>query len=352
VKKAKNIIIHVTGWIILLVFPPLFGPGPPFSIEKILEPYMLREVTSYTLLIIFFYLNTHVLVTKFYFEKKRILYLFLVVIALCGITFIPLILVKDNEVQYLSNTFGEHSVFFEFGHNFPSFSVVTFISLVLAINKRLKDIEQQRLRAEQEILNARLSYLKAQINPHFLFNTLNSIYSLAIQKSDLTAEAVVRLSNMMRYLVSEVHQDFVSLEKEIKYIISYIELQRIRYGDGIDLSFCVEGDVASKKIGPLILISFVENAFKHGVNTEEVSRIRVAIKIDDDKLQLEVFNNKVVVHRSDEDKSGVGIENTRHRLELLYPDRHTLHINDTKNDFSVLLTLQLDVATDQGAINR
>jgi LytS/YehU family sensor histidine kinase len=263
-----------------------------------------------------------------------------------------LILVKDNEVQYLSNTFGEHSVFFEFGHNFPSFSVVTFISLVLAINKRLKDIEQQRLKAEQEILNARLSYLKAQINPHFLFNTLNSIYSLAIQKSDLTAEAVVRLSNMMRYLVSEVHQDFVSLEKEIKYIISYIELQRIRYGDGIDLSFCVEGDVASKKIGPLILISFVENAFKHGVNTEEVSRIRVAIKIDDDKLQLEVFNNKVVVHRSDEDKSGVGIENTRHRLELLYPDRHTLRINDTKNDFSVLLTLQLDVATEQGGIDR
>ena len=341
-KKFKIIIIHVIGWIILLVFPQLFGPGPALSFSDILKPYMLRELTSYVLLIIFFYVNTHVFIPKIYFNRNYIGFFLVVAISLIIITFTPLVFVKDSEVQYLSNTFGEHSVFYEFGHNFPRFSVVTFISLVLAINNRLKYIEQQRLKAEQEKLNAKLSYLKAQINPHFLFNTLNSIYSLAIGKSDLTADAVVKLSTMMRYVVSEVHQDLVSLEREINYIMSYIELQRIRFGDSIDLSFSVEGDITSKKIGPLILISFVENAFKHGINAEEVSRVSVVIKVDSEKLQLEVFNNKVQVNSNSEMRSGVGIENTKGRLELLYPGRHTLVINDTENDFLVSLTLQLE----------
>jgi LytS/YehU family sensor histidine kinase len=227
----------------------------------------------------------------------------------------------------------EGSILFEFGHNLFRFSVVTFVSLTLMISNRWK-------RAEKEKLNAELSYLKAQINPHFLFNTLNSIYSLAIQKSDLTPSAVVKLSAMMRYVVSESNRDFVPLDKELSYIRNYVELQQLRFGEAVQLLFFVHGNAGSSKIAPLILIPFVENAFKHGINAEESSCIRISIDIDNNELRLEVFNNKVFVRR-EEEKSGLGIENTRGRLHLLYPNRHSLVITDTEESFSVLLTIRL-----------
>ena len=130
---------------------------------------------------------------------------------------------------------------------------------MLKINSRLK-------LAEKEKVNAELSYLKAQINPHFLFNTLNSIYSLAIEKSDYTATAVVKLSSMMRYVITDASHKFVPLEKEINYISNYIELQKLRIDSSIKLMYTVTGDISDKKIAPLVLISFIENAFKYGVN--------------------------------------------------------------------------------------
>lgn len=223
---------------------------------------------------------------------------------------------------------------FKPGNVFLLFLIVFFLSLMLRISGRWKQTEKEKMGAE-------LAYLRAQINPHFLFNTLNSIYSLAIVKSDYTASAIVKLSAMMRYVINEAHQDFVSLEKEISYIRSYIELQQIRFGDSIKISFEVRGQTQGKSIAPLILISFVENAFKHGVNAEENSDIRILVDISDLTLRLEVSNNKVFVQSTDETKSGLGIENTRSRLQLLYPSAHTLSIHDNEKDFKVILELKL-----------
>jgi LytS/YehU family sensor histidine kinase len=145
---------------------------------------------------------------------------------------------------------------------------------------------------------------------------------------------------MMRYVVSESNRDFVPLDKELSYIRNYVELQQLRFGEAVQLLFFVHGNAGSSKIAPLILIPFVENAFKHGINAEESSCIRISIDIDNNELRLEVFNNKVFVRR-EEEKSGLGIENTRGRLHLLYPNRHSLVITDTEESFSVLLTIRL-----------
>jgi LytS/YehU family sensor histidine kinase len=160
-------------------------------------------------------------------------------------------------------------------------------------------------------------------------------------KSDETPTAVVKLSGMMRYVLSEAATDFVSLEKEIIYIKNYIDLQKIRFGESILLDFTINGQANGKQIAPLILISFIENAFKHGVNAEEDSDIKIKIDIAENELFLYVFNKKVTVNISEENKSGLGVENTRNRLELLYPKRHKLSIYDTDEQYLVELSIVL-----------
>lgn len=337
-SKPKNILVHTTGWVLFLVLPILFAPVPGVSLNIFRSSFMQRELLACALLIGYFYLNSNVLLKRFYFKQKYILYILFVMICFVIITMIPFLLMQDPHGPGPGGRPAppkpeEGSILFEFGHNLFRFCVVTFVSLTLKISNRWKQ-------AEQEKLNAELSYLKAQINPHFLFNTLNSIYSLAIQKSDVTPSAIVKLSAMMRYVVSESNRDFVPLEKELSYIRNYVELQQLRFGEAVQLLFFVHGNTGSSKIAPLVLIPFVENAFKHGINAEESSCIRISIDIDNNELRLEVFNNKVFVRR-EEEKSGLGIENTRGRLQLLYPNRYSLVITDTEESFSVLLTIRL-----------
>jgi hypothetical protein len=338
-SKPKNILVHTTGWVLFLVIPILFSPAPGLSMDMFSKGYMQRELVACILLIGYFYLNTNILLQQFYFNRKYTVYILVIIGCFIVTTMVPFLLFQIGPppppagVNPMPRKPETGSILFEFGHNLFRFSVVTFVSLTLKISSRWKQ-------AEQEKLNAELSYLKAQINPHFLFNTLNSIYSLAIQKSDVAPSAIVKLSSMMRYVVSESNRDFVPLDKELSYIRNYVELQQLRFGEAVQLLFFIHGNAGSRKIAPLVLIPFVENAFKHGINAEDRSCIKISIDIDNDELRLEVFNNKVFVRR-DEEKSGLGIENTRGRLQLLYPNRYSLVITDTQESFSVLLTIRL-----------
>jgi hypothetical protein len=338
-SKRRNILVHATGWVLFLVIPILFSPAPGLSMDMFSKGYMQREFVACAFLIGYFYLNTNILLQQFYFNKKYTLYILVIIGCFIITTMVPFLLFQFHPPSPPANAGPmpskpeEGSILFEFGHNLFRFSVVTFVSLTLKISNRWKQ-------AEQEKLNAELSYLKVQINPHFLFNTLNSIYSLAIQKSDGTPSAIVKLSAMMRYVVSESDRDFVPLDKELGYIRNYVELQQLRFGEAVQILFFIHGNAASSRIAPLILIPFVENAFKHGINAEDSSRIKISIDIDNNELRLEVFNNKVYVRR-EEEKSGLGIENTRGRLQLLYPNKHSLIITDTEESFSVLLAIRL-----------
>lgn len=195
--------------------------------------------------------------------------------------------------------------------------------------------------AYAEKLNAEISFLKAQINPHFLFNTLNSIYSLTITKSDDAPEALLKLSGMMRYAVSDTGQRYVSLEKELDYIHNYIELQRLRLDKNVIFNYDITGNFIGKKLAPFVLVPFIENAFKHGVNAEQDSNVDVGIEIADNILQLKVWNKKVTIYKSDDTGAGVGIINTRTRLQMLYPGKHVLKIDDRETDFSILLKIDL-----------
>lgn len=195
----------------------------------------------------------------------------------------------------------------------------------------------QQLRVEAE--KAELSFLKSQINPHFLYNTLNYIYSLALPVSDKLAEAVIRLSDLMRYTLTESPDGKVSLLKEVDYLESYVELFRMRFDPLFYVNFEVEGVTEQQRMAPLLLISFLENAFKHGVLNDPDHPIRIEIKVIRQELRVTLFN-KINQNQKDH-SSGIGLMNVQRRLYLIYPGKHDLEIQNDGKSYQVNLRIEL-----------
>ncbi|NLP58542.1 sensor histidine kinase [Lutibacter sp. B1] len=215
------------------------------------------------------------------------------------------------------------------------FTVSTSIKLGIEWYK----IEKQKVVIESQKVNSELSFLKAQLNPHFLFNSLNSIYSLANKKSDQTTYAIVTLSELMRYMIYETNKEFISLQKEIDYIKNYILLQNLRLKDSSGVRFNVHGNL-DHSIEPLLLISFIENAFKYGTDYTGKTDINIKIKVEKNILTLSV-SNYISLNEKNDLNSGIGIHNIKSRLNLLYPNSHTLKIKEYDNLFEVELLLKL-----------
>jgi LytS/YehU family sensor histidine kinase len=210
---------------------------------------------------------------------------------------------------------------------------VRVISQWLSSEERTKEIANEKLKTE-------LSFLKAQINPHFLFNTLNNIYALASTQSEHTATAVLKLSSIMRYVLTEARNDLVPLEKEILFTRHYIELQKLRLTDRTIIDFELKGSPEGKQIAPLLLLPFVENAFKYGISTRERSPIRIELEINHEWLYFRICNQKHInTSMKASDTTGIGINNTRRRLDLFYEDRYQLNIDDEAGEFSVHLKI-------------
>ncbi|MBB3839255.1 hypothetical protein FHS57_003261 [Runella defluvii] len=366
-SPAWQLTVHVLGGLAFLALPYIFAPnGLSQLLHLTSNPHELTSFASYLFMLGFFYLNYYYLIPALYFPKKYVRYA-LSIGAAFGIIFLLLASIDRTAIgpEMYRGRFEEHGhppppsnaeasphdfppppsshqmitdnkppMGFELSHALFLFLVGVFVSLALRINHRLRQTESEKL-------NTELSFLKAQINPHFLFNTLNSIYSLAIEQSPHTADAVVKLSSLMRYVMREAATDWVALEHELGYISNYVALQKLRLGDTVELDFGIEGKPNGHKIAPLILISFIENAFKYGVNPQEKSLIQLRISVKEGVLTLTTFNKKVRVFYDEEAASGIGIENTRTRLELLYPDDYELKIGDSVDSFTVDLQLRI-----------
>jgi len=341
--KIRQLLIHIAGCVTFLALPIVFSPDASNLYDLLRFPPAMRDFIVYVLLLLFFYFNFFWLIPTFYFRRKYVSFFALAIVCFGLIVLLPnALIVGDNVFHHgpppphfdRPAEPRKHFILVDMGHQIFLFLAVFFFSLILKIRNRWKQ-------AEQEKLNAELSYLKAQINPHFLFNVLNSIYSLAVVKSDETPTAVIKLSGMMRYVLNDAGHHMVPLSREIDYIRDYIELQRIRFGTSLPLTFTVNGTPSGQLIAPLILISFVENAFKYGINAAEDAEINIDISINGHLLRFYVFNKKVTFNDIPAASSGLGIENTKKRLELLYSGRHTLDITDAADHFSVSLSLQL-----------
>lgn len=257
--------------------------------------------------------------------KLGILFSFLIIFiyTLIGVYFLSDAF-KTFEYRMLSNIFGG-------------------VVLILLFGVAIKLAKDSFVRRQQE-KEAELKLLKAQLNPHFLFNTLNNLYGLSVIKSDKLPSLMLKLSDLLRYSLYETATVLVPLEKEIKYLQNYISLEKIRLEDKTKIDFQVSGNIATKKIVPMLLIVFVENAFKHmGFLPDESSSVSIKIKENNGDLNFictnTVDSSSATNHNLEKGKSGIGLKNAKKRLELLYPETHNLKIEKKKNLYSVMLRL-------------
>ncbi len=226
-----------------------------------------------------------------------------------------------------------------------SFVSSLFIVIFVAMLKFAEDwfeLEAKRKEIENEKLMAELRFLKAQINPHFLFNTLNNLYYLAFTNSPNTTEVIAKLSQMMRYMIYDSNHPKVPVSKEIEYMENYMSLEKLRLNNQIPINFEVQGNTSNLTIVPLIFITFLENAFKHGVsNNSETAWVNILIKIEGNQCIYKVENSKIPKNTNNEEKSGIGLQNLQRRLALSYPDNYELKVEDEKESYGVELTLNL-----------
>ena len=300
--KSKRIllVIQIIAWLVFIIFPAfIYSTIQPSIANGVLNPTLTGIFVLHTLLMGFYYFNYYYLIPKFYFPKKNQIYFGVLATSLLVML---LIMETDEAFSPFFQAPINHGHFLFAFSIFLRFVMIVLLSLGIASYNRLKQIEEGNLKAE-------LSYLKAQINPHFLFNTLNSVYALTVQKSDSAPEAITKLSAIMRYSITDAAHDFVELDKELNYINAYVELEKLRLTNKVKLNYTVTGPTTGKQIAPLIFIPFVENAFKYGVSTQENSVIEITITIDNTNLSVLVKNTKV---RTDsKNKLGLGIENTK-----------------------------------------
>jgi two-component system, LytTR family, sensor kinase len=223
------------------------------------------------------------------------------------------------------------------------------ISYTLAITMSLKMVKQwyERERTTQNLekinTETELKYLKSQINPHFLFNSLNSLYALTLVKSDKAPELVLKLSEILRYVLYEAKEKYVSLDKEINYLKSYLELEKIRHGDRLKVDFNIVGETEHKQIAPMLFLTFLENSFKHGIsNSTGDGYVDIGMKIDDNQLDFFISNSKPASKNDTPFNGGIGLENTKKRLDILYPDKFKLVTHDSDSTYRVNLNLELN----------
>ena len=294
------------------------------------------------------YLNLYVLMPKFLYHKKILIYIVLLILSL----FIML-LVKYNVTYYLENgnVWPEGKEIDKLTFNYSidmmigELYVITFVTAVkitmdwLRDHKRLSDLEKIQLETE-------LLFLRTQISPHFFFNTLNNIYSLALSNSTKTPKVILKLSELMRYLLYETRPKRLSLEKEIMCIQNYLDLERMRFDDRLVINMDISGDIMNKKIAPILLLSFIENAFKHGAN-KNIGKVNIDIKfkIEDNFLYFSISNPIPSITKFKQrlnTKGGIGLKNVKKRLELGYKeDDYKLKIKEKNELFIVKLKIKV-----------
>jgi two-component system, LytTR family, sensor kinase len=229
-----------------------------------------------------------------------------------------------------------------------------FSVAAVAVCIRLFRIRNESDRREQELekekLKAELSFLKAQINPHFLFNTLNNIYGLALKNSPHTAESVLKLSSLLQFIVHDGASEKIRISEEVALINNYIELEKLRYGTRLNLTFETDIDRENEMIAPMILLSFVENSFKHGPGeSRHESYIHIKLNLSEGRLDFNVTNSR---EGESGDETGIGLKNTKRQLELIYNSAHELEINDDPEKYAVHLKINLKKHAKAELLNR
>jgi two-component system, LytTR family, sensor kinase len=331
VQPYKKITFHILAWLVYLLTQVL---GAAQLDRNFWIPFLCTNLP----LVALFYANTGFVFPRF-MKKGRYVFLFslllLVLLVSVVIRFAMLIVLMNGTVSDLMDA----PIVPMFWSQARLALLFTAISFGVWYARRNFEIMQNQQLLEKEIADARLMSLRNQINPHFLYNTLSFLYTRALPLSEELSNAIGKLSEMMRYSLGEAGEEGkVPLEKEVNHLRNFIDIHQMRYAHALQVQVSVEGDLSRYRILPLLLITFVENAFKHGAMSDRQNPLVVRLSAGEKKMVFEVKNKKSSGIK--EKSSGVGLQNTRNRLDLAYPGKYRLDINDTSEQYTVTLTLE------------
>ncbi len=341
--------LHSIAWIIIITIPIYismsFGDGDTHRLYS----FYLHTTSA----AIIFYVGYIWLVPNFYLQKKKLMYFFLVGVLIIA-TFYLANFIEDNflfnpgkdaefkkNLEKLNGVNPNSSPPFKaigFYIHFLSSSLISGFAMGLGVIEKLNQNEQKQKELEKEKLNSELAFLKNQISPHFFFNTLNNIYSLIGIDQHEAQASVHKLSKLMRYLLYESELGESTLADELNFTNHYIDLMKLRLSNKVNLSVSIPDDAAPLSIPPLLFVPFIENAFKHGVSYREPSFISISMRVEGTQITFQAKNSLGSANQpKDEQHSGIGLENVKKRLNLLFPDAHQLNIQQTADEFTVNL---------------
>jgi len=363
VPKSKSrlitIVVHILIWGVfgLAIFfyqPFLSGIDIPYQ-------FWIKQIIVLGLLVVAFYINSLILVPRFLLKNHNQYYYFLIIVCMVvAIVFLTGWVDRAlNLHQLFDAAFHKRGQEQALKHHGPrqggrggviDMLTISVCALVLGISTSMTTIQkwqkdkQEREELEKDKVTSELSFLKAQINPHFFFNTLNNIYALTQIDADVAGKAIHQLSRMMRYLLYDTQQGHTMLSQEVAFVKDYISLMQLRLTDVVKININIPINLKDLPLAPMIFLPFVENAFKHGVSATQQSHIDITIVQEDKILDLTVKNSIMKDNSVSLDtNSGIGLVNTRRRLDLLYPGKYTLDVSELNadNEYTVHLTLDL-----------
>lgn len=341
-------LIHISVWLIFFMIPFLFLN----QTENIFSFKMLERICRLSFFISVFYINYLILTPKLLFESKYFTYFLSLTLLVVVATFFWFLIAEKlfisnhnppffDEFPKNINRRQNHRNFMIVNQIFITALVCGLASIIRISQKWIKENQKQK-EIEKELLNSKLEFLKHQISPHFFLNTLNNIYSLTEINVEDARKAIHKLSKMMRYLLYDSENGQTTINQEIIFINSYIELMKLRFDENVKIIFEFEILNENKNIPPLLFISFIENAFKHGISYENKSFIKIEITQNANFLEFCCSNsNHIKNNLSLEKDSGVGLENVKSRLNLIYKSNYFLDIYEKKNVYTVKLKIPL-----------
>ncbi len=342
-STGARVMWHILFWIsIIATYTVIYG-----NFEDSYDKEFFWAMAYLPLKMMATYFTLYFVIPRYFLQKKYIAATILTTLAILVAAFIQRFL--DYYVFYPIYNYewlsgGAWNVAKSLKTTLSIYPVVALAAFI-KITKYFYSEESKSQELRQEKLQAELNFLKGQIHPHFLFNTLNNLYALTLKKSESSPEVVLKLSELLSFMLYECNSRTVSLSKEIKLIENYIALEKIRYDDRLTVSYETEGNVSQSEIPPMLLLPFVENAFKHGTS-DSIDEVWVEIKvaIRNQTLSLSVRNSNGHDDQKEEFEyqKGIGLTNVRRRLELLYNGNYKLDTEDNSDTYSVLLEIELD----------
>lgn len=320
--------LHILIWVLLLSIPTILFHGNTF--EELTHLFFL-VTTIYHIGI--FYLNAYFLYPRFLNKRTWWLYILIIIAIVRGSYYLKLFFLH-LDAGFTLTPVNSRVIFF----GLIPFLIASI--LFRLVNDRIR-FERLEKEARSEHLASELKFLRSQVSPHFLFNMMTNMVSLARKKSELLEPSLIRLSELLRYMLYDSNEEKISVSRETEQLENYIALQQLRFGEDVKVDLKIRNDCPDSLVEPMLLVPFIENAFKHGIGMVKDPFINITLEIMEQKLFFTVKNNYNPGNFSKDKNSGIGLANVKNRLELLYPGKYKLQIRDENQIFSVHLNLGL-----------